>query len=262
MLTSFVVILCIGIFIYLFRGIIKKGNSWKERVVYFIAAFIGVPIFMTVMMLIATTIDPMITQERREEALLKAAATDNNQEIIDLLYDYRDHEDVLPVISAAMRRAVASIPASEIDENLKRYRELADLLPDDKSISDKVTYYADLVNERELAAEREQERIRIEVEETRRKEQEERDAAAEQRRTADELKSKQVVLCQMTIEQSAKFPSEVDFEWGYDYGRIEGGGHAVLGRVRLMNVFGNMIPHKYQCDFLDTVLLDFRVEPG
>lgn len=75
-----------------------------------------------------------------------------------------------------------------------------------------------------------------------------------------------VYSCHKAVESNAKFGSEADFDWGYEF-NSNSTGAVVAGRVKLLNGFGAMIPHQYFCKF-ELVgnkvgkLTSFNVNPG
>ncbi len=80
--------------------------------------------------------------------------------------------------------------------------------------------------------------------------------------TRKELESNQAAYCKLIIETSAKFPTKADFDMGYEYFRKGDKGNVVMGRVELMNGFGVMIPHKYNCEFEGLTLINAEAVPG
>ena len=214
-------------------------------------AFIGLPILFSFVGMIAQYNDPERYAKELDEALTKAEVSTDDADIIRALEDFRDDERVTPIITPAMLREVQKLPASDIEGNLDAYEDLAELLPNDQSIQEKVAFY-----ETKLAEQKQAEEV------ARGRRRAENDAIKEGNKARKDLEDKHVYYCKQVIENSAKFPTKADFEFGYEYFRKGEKGNVVTGRVELMNGFGVLIPHKYSCEFEGTALVTAEAVPG
>lgn len=66
--------------------------------------------------------------------------------------------------------------------------------------------------------------------------------------------------CFYAVRSQAKYPSAADF--GYYEVERRGTGYRVAGRVKLLNAFGAMIPHRYVCDYKGRRAEVVAVRPG
>ena len=75
--------------------------------------------------------------------------------------------------------------------------------------------------------------------------------------TIDDQKYTGVSLCKTMARQASKFPSKVDFNWGYDDQRtywtngndVNRGQYTVRVSGEAMNGFGMMLPFSVECDY-------------
>lgn len=236
---------------YTLKCVFKKEKPFKYRLKMLGNAFIVVPLSFSIIGAIALSFDPERRAKALEEALVKAETAGDDAELIALLEDYKKNEKVILLITPAMLREVQKLPAGDIEGNLEGYKDLAELLPDDPTIQERVAFYEQRLEEQKQTARLERERQRAEQE-----------AEEEAQQALRTLEINQFVQCQNTIEASAKFPTKVDFEMGYEYFKLGETGNVVTGRVELMNGFGSMIPHVYRCEFEGTLLMKADVTPG
>lgn len=236
---------------YTLKCVFKKGKPFKYRLKMLGNAFIVVPLCFYLLGAIALSFDPERRAKALEEALAKAETASDDAELIAVLERFKRDERVIPLITPAMLREVQKLPASDIEGNLEGYKDLAALLPGDPTIQEKVAFYEQQLEEQKQAARRERARQRAE-----------REAEEEKRKTQTRLEVNHLAQCQNTIEASAKFPTKVDFNMGYEYFKLGETGNVVTGRVELMNGFGSMIPHVYRCEFEGTLLMKADVTPG
>jgi hypothetical protein len=69
-------------------------------------------------------------------------------------------------------------------------------------------------------------------------------------------------LCRDAVTVSARFPSKVDFVFGsVESGKMANNNFLLRGQVEMMNGFGAMIPHTYECEISSDgqSVLDVRV---
>lgn len=251
MILGIISLLILVAFCYTVYCVFKKGKPFRYRLKMLAITFIALPITFAVTGMIAQYNDPERYAQELEAALAKAEATSEDAEIIRVLEDFKEDEKVTAIITAARLREVIKLPSSDIEGNLEGYEELAELLPSDAAIQERVTFYATKLAEEEQAKRLERESRRAENE-----------AIKEANQTRKILESNQVAYCKQIIETSAKFPTKADFDIGHEYFRKGEKGNVVTGRVELMNGFGVLIPHKYSCEFEGTTLIKADAVPG
>lgn len=236
---------------YTLKCVFKKGQPFKYRVKMLGYAFIVVPLSFSIISGIALSFDPERRAKALEDALAKAENASEDAELIAVLERFKKNERVIPLITPAMLREVQKLPASDIEGNLEGYKDLAELLPNDPTIQERVDFYEQRLEQQKQAASVERKRRLAE-----------REAEEEAQQALKRLEINQFVLCQNTIEASAKFPTKVNFNMGYEYFKLGETGNVVTGRVELMNGFGSMIPHVYRCEFEGSLLMKAHVTPG
>ena len=153
MISGISSLLILVAFCYTIYCVFKKGKPFTYRLKMLAMAFIGLPILFSFVGMIAQYNDPERYAKELDEALTKAEVSTDDADIIRALEDFRDDERVTPIITPAMLREVQKLPASDIEGNLDAYEDLAELLPNDQSIQEKVAFYETKLAEQKQAEE-------------------------------------------------------------------------------------------------------------
>lgn len=248
---SIIAIVIIGAFFYTLYCVFKKDKPFKYRLKMLAIAFIGLPLILAGVGMFANLNDPERYAKAMDEAMTKAENASSDAEIIKALRDFRKEEKVKDIYTDALTREVQRLPSSDIDGNIKGYEELAELLPDNLTFKEKVAFYETKMVEKREAEKQEREKRAAENK-----------AIKDANKARKEMESNHVAYCKQIIETTAKFPTEADFDFGYEYFRKSEKRNVVTGRVKLMNGFGALIPHKYSCEFEGITLINADAVPG